>query len=191
MLLSDANIRDEMTHRGLEIEGLTEGAIGPASVDLVLSNHFVYFAHSDISSWLTPHIDPRRDHSDDGFDVEVPDGDFYLLGPGRFALASTRERWVFPPHLAGRLEGKSSLGRLGLMVHTTAGFFDPTFEGYPTLELCNVRDRPIRLYPGMFIAQMSVFSMVSACEVSYADRGGKYADQGPVPAQSLYHRNWE
>lgn len=187
MLLSDHNLRDEMAHRGLGIDGLSADAIGPASVDLMLSPHFVVFYGGQAAGV----IDPRLDNSTDGTPVEVDEGGSFLLHPHQFALASTVERWAFPKHLAGRLEGKSSLGRLGLMVHTTAGFFDPGFEGYPTLELFNVRDRPIALHPGMPVAQMSVFSMVTASDVPYAARGGKYADQGPLPGQSLYHRNFE
>lgn len=190
MLLSDVNIRDEMSKRGLEIRGVAEGAIGPASVDLMLSNAFVNFSWGMRGNLKGTMIDPKRDHSEDGQNVVVPRDDYYVLAAGDFCLASTVERWRFPNHLAGRLEGKSSLGRLGLLVHTTAGFFDPGFEGYPTLELVNLRDRPIKLYPGMPIAQMSVFSMVSPCSKSYAD-GGKYADQGPFPVQSKYHLNWQ
>lgn len=188
MLLSDTNIEQEMLHRGLVIEGLSEGAIGPASVDLMLSPHFVLFQTDPKRIY----IDPRQDHSADGIEIEVSEGDYYLLGAHQFCLASTVERWVFPAHLGARLEGKSSLGRLGLMVHTTAGFFDPGFCGYPTLELVNVRDRPIMLWPGMPIAQMSIFAMVSPAEVPYDEKAGaKYANQSPAPMQSLYHRNFE
>jgi dCTP deaminase len=178
-----------MHSHGLRIENLAEGAIGPCSIDLTLSHHFRRF--DDHSLLGPPSIDPRIDQGTDGKSVEIPDGDFFTLGSHEFCLASCRERFTFPAHLAGRLEGKSSLGRLGLAVHTTAGFFDSGFVGYPTLELFNCRRRPIRLYPGMPIAQMSIFEMTSAAAVPYgANTHSKYADQGPAPVPSRYHLNW-
>lgn len=187
MLLSDKDILQEIRWHGLQIDRLSDGAIGPASIDLILSNHFHRFSDTNM---LDP-IDPKQDNSMDGREEFIKDGGFFLLQPGGFALASTRERFVFPSHLGGRLEGKSSLGRLGLMTHVTAGFFDPGFEGWPTLELVNLRKRSIRLYPGMPIAQMSIFSMVSATETPYGSKkNSKYAGQGEKPAPSMYHLNF-
>lgn len=172
----------------LIVENMAEHAIKPASIDLMLSNHFHFFK----GFYDFPHpIDPKKDNSTDGLPITVPDDDFFLLGAGDFALASTRERFHFPAHLGGRLEGKSSVGRLGLIVHVTAGFFDPGFVGYPTLELFNCRRRPIKLYPGMPIAQMGIFALSSPAEIGYGGHASsKYVDQGPAPAPSQYHRNF-
>jgi dCTP deaminase len=183
-----------MQHRGLLVENIHADAIKPASIDLYLSNHFWRIdggANSNVAFFNNnTDIDLKEDQSGVGHEVTVEDGDYYRLAPGEFVLASTRERFHFPRHLAGRLDGKSSLGRLGLMVHTTAGFFDPGFVGYPTLELVNMRQRPMRLYPGMPVAQMSVFEMTSPAEVAYNEHGAsKYADQGAKPAPSKFHLN--
>lgn len=193
MLLSDRNIKQAMSHGGLIVEHLHDDGIKPASIDLYLSNHFWVFDEPHIDGPLrsfVEDVDLREDQSERGRLVTIEDGDFYRLAAGEFVLASTRERFTFPRNLAGRLDGKSSLGRLGLIIHTTAGFFDPGFVGYPTLELVNLRQRPMRLYPGMPVAQMSIFEMVSPADVSYAEHeASKYADQGPQPTPSQYHLN--
>jgi dCTP deaminase len=195
VFLSDIEIRNAL-HRGLLIEHMAPDAIGPASVDLMLSNHFWYFEDDDRTdsglSVIRDHIDPKQDQSHVGTPIHVGDDDYLLLGPGEMVLGSTKERFVFPPYLGGRLEGKSSLGRLGLMTHVTAGFFDPGFMGYPTLEIVNLRQRPMRLYPGMPIAQMSIFQMSRVVSVPYnAKANSKYVNQGEAPAPSQYHRNFD
>ena len=119
--------------------------------------------------------------------VEVEDGEGFVLHPGEFVLASTLEKFTLPAHLAGRLEGKSSLGRLGLLTHSTAGFIDPGFSGYITLELSNVANLPITLWPGMKVGQLALFQMSSPAETPYGSGklGSKYQGQrGPTPSKA-------
>lgn len=192
MLLSDVDVRAELTSGMLQITNLVEGAIGSSSIDLMLGNDFVRFEGEHDYMEQRRQIDPKTDNSQDGCPVHVADDGCFLLGPGDFALGSTRECFTFPPHLAGLLEGKSSLARLGLIVHVTAGFFDAGFPGYPTLEFFNVRRRTIRLYPGMPVAQMAIIRMSSPAKVPYDQRGtSKYANQEAKPMQSMYHRNFD
>ena len=207
MLYSDRNIRQALREGHLKIEGLVESAIQPASVDCHLSGRpLKVWAHSglvrleegmggtyDRNVHAKP-IVPWEDQSG-----EMKEHPFYTspatpdepptvtLYPGQFALASTIERFEIGHKVAGRLEGKSSLARLGLIVHTTAGFFDPGFRGYATLELLNVSPRPILLRPNMPIAQMAFFQMLSTPEHLY---NGKYQDQGQDPEASHYNRNF-
>lgn len=180
-MLSDRDILDEIERGGLIVKGIRDDAVQPASIDLYLSPYFWTFEGAYI-------IDPKEDQRDKATSVTVFEDSFLLMQPGEFVLGSTLEFFEFPDHLAGRLEGKSSLGRLGLIVHTTAGFFDPGFCGYPTIELVNLRSQPFKLYPGMPVAQMSIFGLEQRCESPYS---GKYANQGPKPSLSMYHRNFE
>lgn len=182
-MLSDRDILDEIERGSLVIKGAREDAIQPASIDLYLSPYFYRFPYT----WVT--VDPKLDQSADAVFEEVDD--HIVLQPGEFVLGSTLEYFEFPTHLAGRLEGKSSLGRIGLIVHTTAGFFDPGFCGFPTIELVNLRAGQMKLYPGMPVAQMSIFGLEQPCEAPYgALHGSKYANQGPKPSLSQYHRNF-
>ncbi|MFZ9697697.1 MAG: dCTP deaminase, partial [Ilumatobacteraceae bacterium] len=124
--------------------------------------------------------------------VEVPEGEAVLLHPGEFALGSTLERGAVPNHLVARVEGKSSLGRLGLVIHSTAGFIDAGFDGHVTLELANLANLPITLYPGMKIGQISFITMTSPAEKPYGSgaHGSKYQGQrGPTP--SRYFENFK
>ena len=123
--------------------------------------------------------------------VEVADGEPFILHPGEFVLGSTLERVALPDDLVARLEGKSSLGRLGLLIHSTAGYVDPGWDGYLTLELSNVANLPITIYPGMKIGQISFFQMTTAAEHPYGSeaKGSKYQGQrGPTP--SRYYLNF-
>lgn len=180
-MLSDRDILDEIERGSLVVKGMRDDAIQPASIDLYLSRYFWTF-RGDYE------VDPKRDQRDLATAIDISSEDGILLQPGEFVLGSTLEYFEFPEHLAGRLEGKSSLGRLGLIVHTTAGFFDPGFCGYPTIELVNLRAQPFRLYPGMPVAQMSIFGLEQASESPYC---GKYANQGDRPVLSMFHRNFE
>jgi dCTP deaminase len=124
-------------------------------------------------------------------EVEIGPEGVFLLHPGEFVLGATAERVGLPDDLVGRIEGKSSLGRLGLLIHTTAGFVDAGFEGYLTLELSNVATLPITLYPGMKIGQISFLQMTSPADQPYGSGtlGSKYAGQkGPTPSQ--YWKNF-
>ena len=149
MLLSDRDIRGEIAAGRLGIDPYDEGLVQPSSVDVRLDNLFRVFNNTRYT-----HIDPSVRQDDLTTLVEPKEGEPFVLHPGEFVLGSTLERCSLPVDLAGRLEGKSSLGRLGLLTHSTAGFIDPGFTGHITLELSNVANLPITLWPGMKIGQL-------------------------------------
>jgi dCTP deaminase len=133
-----------------------------------------------------PFIDVKRPMEDLTELVEVRDRETFILHPGEFVLGSTLERIVLPDDLVARLEGKSSLGRLGLLIHSTAGYVDPGWDGFLTLELSNVANLPITIYPGMKIGQISFFRLTTAAETPYGSgsAGSKYQGQrGPTPSR--------
>ena len=182
MLLSDKDIRDAIDNGRLGIEPFAPELIQPSSVDVRIDKYFRVFNNSKYT-----HIDPKREMPDLTTEVEVPDDEPFVLHPGEFVLAATLEKFTLPNDLAGRLEGKSSLGRLGLLTHSTAGFIDPGFSGHITLELSNVANLPITLWPGMKVGQMAMFKMSSPAEVPYGSGalGSKYQGQrGPTPSKS-------
>ena len=186
MILSDRSLRAEIEAGRLVIDPLEPGAIQPSSIDLRLDNRFRVFHNA-----RHPYIDVKQPMEDLTELIEVKPDDAFILHPGEFVLASTYEVVGIPPHLAARLEGKSSLGRLGLLTHSTAGFLDPGFQGHVTLELSNVANLPITLYPGMRIGQVAVFQLTTPAERPYgsAGVGSKYQNQrGPTPSQ--YWRNF-
>ena len=186
MILSDASIREELAAGRIIIEPLDESAIQPSSVDLHVDSFFRVFRND-----TTPYIDPKQSQEDLTELVEVAGERAFILHPGEFVLGSTRERVALPDDLVARLEGKSSLGRLGLLIHSTAGFVDAGWNGHLTLELSNVANLPIAIYPGMKIGQLSFIRMTSAADVPYgSDRtGSKYQGQrGPTP--SRYYLNF-
>lgn len=156
--------------------------IQPSSIDVRLDRLFRVFNNSRYT-----HIDPKEPQEDLTKLVEVPDGEAFILHPGEFVLGSTLESFTIPADLAGRLEGKSSLGRLGLVTHSTAGFIDPGFSGYITFELSNAANLPIALYPGMKVGQLALFRMSSPAETPYGSSalGSKYQGQrGPTPSKA-------
>lgn len=182
MLLSDRDIRKAIDSGRLGIEPYDAQLVQPSSVDVCLDRFFRVFNSSRYT-----HIDPKLNQEDLTTLVEVPEGEPFILHPGEFVLASTLERFTLPDDLAGRLEGKSSLGRLGLLTHSTAGFIDPGFDGYITLELSNVANLPIALWPTMKVGQLALFKMSSPAETPYgADSiGSKYQGQrGPTPSKA-------
>lgn len=188
MIYSDRDIRGAMELGEIEIEGLREGSIQPASVDLRLSSESPLFI-----GWTEPgtsnHIDPRKDIAPRMYELPYRrDYEAWVLPAKTFALASTAERVALRGSVVGRLEGKSSLARLGLMVHITAGFFDPGFEGFPTLELYNCTDHAILLVPDMPICQMAFEPTMSPSSSRYE---GKYQNQGAAPRPSSFHENFE
>ena len=136
--------------------------VQPSSVDVRMDRYFRVFNNSKYT-----HIDPKQQQDDLTSMVEVAEDEPFVLHPGEFVLGATLERFVLPAHMAGRLEGKSSLGRLGLLTHSTAGFVDPGFSGCITLELSNVANLPITLWPGMKVGQLALFKMTSPAEVPY------------------------
>ncbi len=186
MLLSDRDIRAEIETGRLVLEPWAPDLVQPSSVDVRLDRFFRVFNNSRYT-----HIDPSI-QQDDLTTLVEPDGDEpFVLHPGEFVLGSTLEIVTLPDDLAGRLEGKSSLGRLGLLTHSTAGFIDPGFTGHITLELSNVANLPITLYPGMKIGQLCLFRLSSAAEHPYGSAvyGSRYQGQrGPTPSRS--HQNF-
>lgn len=182
VLLSDRDIRSAINSGDLGIEPFEPANIQPSSVDVRMDRFFRVFNNSKYT-----HIDPKLQQDDLTSLVEVEEGEAFVLHPGEFVLASTLEKFTLPPNLAGRLEGKSSLGRLGLLTHSTAGFIDPGFSGYITLELSNVANLPMTLWPGMKVGQLALFRMSSPAEVPYGTGalGSKYQGQrGPTPSRA-------
>ena len=188
MLLSDRDILAEIMAERVLLDPLDVDMIQPSSIDVRLDRFFRVFENHRY-----PHIDPAADQPDLTRSVE-PDGDEpFILHPGEFVLGSTYEVVTLPDDVAARLEGKSSLGRLGLLTHSTAGFIDPGFSGHVTLELSNVATLPIKLWPGMKIGQLCFFRLSSPAENPYgsAKYGSRYQGQrGPTPSRSFqsFHR---
>ena len=186
MILSDRTIREAIETGRIVIDPFDPAKVQPSSVDLTLDHRFLVFRNHTRAV-----IDVKQDLTDLTELVEIePDGVF-LLHPGEFVLGSTSERIALPDDLVGRIEGKSSLGRLGLLIHTTAGFVDAGFDGGITLELSNVASLPITLYPGMKIGQISFLQMTTPADVPYGsgELGSKYRGQvGPTASQ--YWKNF-
>ena len=188
MLLSDRDIRSEIGAQRVVLDPYDEAMIQPSSVDVRLDRFFRVFENHRY-----PHIDPAEDQPDLTRLVDPPDYEPFILHPGEFVLGSTYEVITLPDDVAARLEGKSSLGRLGLLTHSTAGFIDPGFSGHVTLELSNVATLPIKLWPGMKIGQLCFFRLSSPAENPYgsAKYGSRYQGQrGPTPSRSFqnFHR---
>jgi dCTP deaminase len=187
VILSDRTIREELAAGRILIDPLDPADIQPSSVDLRLDRYFRVFRNH--TSRL---IDVREDQENLTELVEIQADDAFILHPGEFVLGSTAERVTLPIDLVARLEGKSSLGRLGLLIHSTAGFVDAGWDGYLTLELSNVATLPITLYPGMKIGQISFLRMTTPADRPYgsAQVGSKYQGQrGPTP--SRYFENFK
>jgi dCTP deaminase len=187
VILSDRDLRAEIDGGRIIIEPYDATCVQPSSIDVKVSNLFRVFRNHTAAV-----LDVKKDLSDLTELVEVePDGVF-MLHPGEFVLGSTLERVAVPYDLVARVEGKSSLGRLGLLIHSTAGFVDAGFDGHVTLELANVANLPITLYPGMKIGQISFMKMTSPAEKPYGSgaSGSKYQGQrGPTP--SRYFENFK
>ena len=182
MLLSDRDIRAEIAAGRVKVEPFTEAMVQPSSVDVRLDRFFRVFENHKYSV-----IGPSIEQPDLTREVAVGADEFFILHPGEFVLASTYEVITLPDDIAGRLEGKSSLGRLGLLTHSTAGFIDPGFSGHITLELSNVANLPVKLFPGMKIGQLCLIKLSSAAEHPYGSAvyGSRYQGQrGPTPSKS-------
>ncbi len=182
MLLSDRDIAAEIKAGRVQVEPFDPKMIQPSSVDVRLDRFFRVFENHKYEV-----IDPSIEQPDLTREVAVSPDDFFILHPGEFVLASTYEVITLPEDIAGRLEGKSSLGRLGLLTHSTAGFIDPGFSGHITLELSNVANLPVKLYPGMKIGQLCLIKLSSAAEQPYGSAvyGSRYQGQrGPTPSKS-------
>lgn len=186
MILSDHSIKEHIATGRIAITPYDEQMVQPASVDIRLDGRFLVFRNYKYSF-----IDPKDPQPDLTELVMVGPEDPFIVHPGEFILGNTVERIALGTDLVARLEGKSSLGRLGLIVHATAGYIDPGFEGNITLELSNVANLPIRLYPGMKIGQISFFAMSTPADRPYGhpELGSKYKGQD-APTASRMHLNF-
>jgi dCTP deaminase len=185
MVLSDRTIARLLEESRIEIDPYDDSLLQPSSVDVRVDRFFRVFRNN-----LYPYIDVKVEQEDLTELVEIGDEPF-ILHPGEFVLGSTLERVKLPDDLVARLEGKSSLGRLGLLIHSTAGFVDPGWDGHVTLELSNVANLPITIYHGMKIGQLSFMQLTEPAAAPYgaASLGSKYQGQrGPTP--SRYWRNF-
>jgi dCTP deaminase len=178
MILSDRTIREQIEAGRIVIDPFDPACVQPSSVDLHVDAEFRVFRNNRY-----PFIDVKQAQDLTEL-VEVKPDEPFILHPGEFVLGSTLERVAIPDDLVARLEGKSSLGRLGLLIHSTAGYVDPGWDGYLTLELSNVANLPITIYPGMKIGQISFFQLTTPAETPYGGAGSKYQGQrGPTASR--------
>lgn len=187
MVLSDHTIREEIEQERILIDPYEPDLIQPSSVDLRVDSSYRVFNNSRY-----PYIDVRKPMEDLTTLVKPEEGEPFILHPGEFVLGQTLERVTLPNDLVARLEGKSSLGRLGLLIHSTAGFVDAGFSGNLTLELSNVANLPITIYHGMPIGQLSFMRMDRAVDSPYGSElnGSKYQGQAE-PTASRYYLNFK
>jgi dCTP deaminase len=186
MILSDHSIKEGIASGRIALSPYEEALVQPASVDIRLDGRFLVFRNYKYSC-----IDPKSPQPDLTELVTVEMNDSFIIHPGEFVLGNTIERLTLGNDLVARLEGKSSLGRLGLIVHATAGYVDPGFDGTITLELSNVANLPIKLYPGMKVGQISFFQMSTPADRPYGHPtlGSKYKGQ-EAPTASRMHLNF-
>jgi dCTP deaminase len=187
VVLSDRTIAGLLDEGRIEIEPYDPALLQPSSVDVRVDRFFRVFHNARYAF-----IDVKEPQEDLTELVEIEDERPFILHPGEFVLGSTLERIRLPDDLVARLEGKSSLGRLGLLIHSTAGFIDPGWDGHVTLELSNVANLPITIYYGMKIGQLSFMQLSEPAETPYGagSLGSKYqGQQGPTP--SRYWQNFE
>ncbi|MCB0873181.1 MAG: dCTP deaminase [Thermoleophilia bacterium] len=182
MVLSDRTIREQIAAGRLVVDPFDDALIQPSSIDVRVDAGFRVFQNS-----RQPYIDVRNPSPDLTDLVTASPDEPFILHPGEFVLGSTLERIGIPDDLVGRLEGKSSLGRLGLLIHSTAGYIDPGWDGQITLELSNVARLPITIYPGMPIGQISFLTLTTPVDAPY--RGKYHGQVGPTASE--YYRNFE
>lgn len=181
MTLSDRDILTEIKSGRLVIKPFKMDHLQPSSVDLLLGYEFKIFRNT-----RKPFLDIKEPVYDYMEDLKIAKHDRIILHPGEFILGSSIEYIKIPNDLIGRLDGKSSLGRLGLVIHATAGFFDPGFEGQATYEISNLSNMPIAIYGGIKIAQMSFHKLSSPVLNPYGTKklNSKYKGQrGPTPSK--------
>lgn len=183
MVLSDHTIKEEMAMGRIVVDPLGEGCVQPASVDVHLDRQLLLFRNS-----RRPYIDVREEQGDLTDMVEIEEDAPFMLHPGEFVLASTLEHIELPADLVARLEGKSSLGRIGLLIHSTAGYVDPGWKGHLTLELSNVANLPVTLYYGMKIGQISYLRLSTPADNLYGSEalGSKYQGQVEPTASRMF-----
>ena len=187
MILSDHTLREEVASGRILINPFVPENVQPSSIDLTGDRYFRVFRNHTARV-----IDVKENQENLTQLIEVDPDDCFILHPGEFVLGATVERIGVPDDLVARIEGKSSLGRLGLLIHSTAGFIDPGFDGHITLELANVANLPITIYPGMKIGQVSFLRMTTPADNPYGSAavGSKYQGQrGPTP--SRYYVNFQ
>ena len=187
MILSDISIRAALELGRIELDPFDPKMVQPSSVDVRVDRYFLVFENHKYAL-----IDPKRSQPDLTKQVETDVDQPFILHPGEFVLGSTLEVVGLADDIVARLEGKSSLGRLGLLIHSTAGFVDPGFEGHLTLELSNVANLPIAIYPGMKIGQLSFYELSTAAENPYgsSEAGSKYHGQRG-PTASRIHEDFD
>jgi len=180
MLLSDRTIKELIKKGELVIKPFSEELIGPSSIDLRLGNEFIFFNRLKIEA-----IDPSRPIDEYVERVKIGNDKPLILHPGQFIIATTLEYIKLPSYISARIEGRSSIARLGVIVHSTGGFVDAGFEGQLTLEMSNINIVPVKLYPGMKIAQLAFFMQDKPSETPYSKRkSSKYIKQeGPTPSK--------
>ncbi|MCX6706519.1 MAG: dCTP deaminase [Candidatus Woesearchaeota archaeon] len=174
VVLSDRDLKRCIKEGKIVIEGMTDDQIGPSSVDLTLGDEFRIFKHCEVT-----HIDPREGNLDHLMDIVKKSAtNAFIIHPGEFILATTKEYVKVPDDMIARLDGRSSWGRLGIVVHSTAGSVHPGFEGKLTLEMANISKVPVKLWPGSRICQLTFEMMSSPAENPYNKRkGSKYSGQ--------------
>jgi dCTP deaminase len=183
VILSDRSIREQLAAGRLVIEPFDRRLVQPSSVDLRLDRRFLVFRNT-----RRAYLDVKEQADDLMETVEPAEGEPIVLHPSEFILGSTVETVTIPDDLVARLEGRSSVGRLGVVIHSTAGYIDPGFSGQITLEIANLANIPVRLYPGMRIAQISFSRMTTPADTPYGQRGlgSKYQGQGAPTPSRLY-----
>ena len=186
MILSDRTLRQQIADGRIVIEPFDDHSVQPSSIDVRISNLFRVFRN-----YTARVIDVKHDMTTLTEPIEIAPEGVFMLHPGEFVLGSTLERIGVPDDLVGRIEGKSSLGRLGLIIHSTAGFIDAGFDGHITLELANMANLPITVYPGMRIAQLSFMTLSTPADHPYGSSrlGSKYQGQAE-PTPSRYYLNF-
>lgn len=188
MILCDIEIATSIEHHEIGVEPYDETLLQPASLDMRLDRYFRFYDDWHDIGATGPVVDPK---SPDRRTKQI-EADEYVLRPQGFVLASTVEKVRFPSHMVGRIEGKSSLARMGVFIHVTAGFIDPGFEGYVTLEVFNGNPNPVKLYAGMPVCQMSFHRLGRSAVRPYGlVEGSKYQDQPQGPQESAYYKNFE
>jgi len=187
MILSDISIRAAIEVGTIEIDPYDPAMVQPASIDVRVDRYFRVFENHRYA-----YIDPKQEQPDLTTEIETGVDHAFILHPGEFVLGSTLEVVRLADSIVARLEGKSSLGRLGLLIHSTAGFVDPGFEGHLTLELSNVATLPVAIYPGMRIGQMSFYELTTPAESPYGSdgTGSKYQGQRG-PTASRIHQDFD
>lgn len=176
-VLSDKDIKKALREGKITINSISPEQIGPSSVDLRLGNKFMVFKHAEVT-----HINPKESQNDDLMEmVEIAEGKSFIIHPGEFVLANTMEYIRLPDDIVARLDGRSSWGRLGIVIHSTAGSVDPGFEGQLTLEIANISKVPVMLWPCLKICRITFDTLTSPSEMPYNKRkGSKYLKQtGP------------